>query len=734
MDQTTYVGRSFPRVDALPKVRGEAEFPGDLVMPGMAYLKVLFSGRPHARIRCIDTSRAEALPGVIAVLTARDVPVNEYGISEYDQPVLCGDVVRHVGDRVALVVAESEAIAEQARDLIVVEYEDLPVISSPEEALAPGAALVHAEKGSNLLTSFHVRKGDVAEGFAQADVMVEETYTLGSQEHAYLQPDAGLAWVDEDGCVVVKSAGQWAHDDRRQIAHSLGLPEERVRVIYTYVGGAFGGREDINLQNLLALAAFKTGRPVKLIWTRRETTIGHHKRHPMRIRHRWGATRDGRIVAQEIDILADAGAYASTSAYVVASTVLLSTGPYEVPHVSVDARVAYTNNLPNGAFRGFGVPQAVFAAEAHLARLADALGIDAVELRMRNLLREGSLTHTMAEVPPGLSVREVLEAAARCAGWQVVDGEWRRPVIQREVRPGVRRGIGIAAAWKNVGYTLGYPEQATATVELHGEVHVERAVVRLAAAEVGQGTHTTIVQMALELLALPPERVEFIFTDTARAHSAGSVSASRMAFMAGNALRGAVERARAAWQDEERPAIATYTYEAPATTPLDPETGHGKGAFAFAYAAHAAEVEVDTDTGEVRVLRLIAAHDVGRAINPQVVKGQIEGGAIQALGWATTENFIMHEGQVLTPDLSTYLIPTVMDVPPHFEPLMLELGQPLGPWGATGVGEMPFLPTAPAILDAVHDATGVWLNSIPLTPERVWAALVASGWTPQPRE
>ncbi len=718
-----YVGRPLPRADALAKVRGEAPFPGDLSMPGMAYLKVLFSARPHARIRRLDTSRAEALPGVIAVLTARDVPVNEYGISQYDQPVLCGDVVRHVGDRVAVVVAETEAVAEQARGLIEVEYEDLPVVASPEEALAPGAPILHAQHGSNLLAAFRVRKGDIAEGFAEADVIVEETYTIGSQEHVYLQPDAGLAWVDEEGRVVVKTAGQWAHDDQRQIAHSLGLPEERVRVIYTYAGGAFGGREDINVQNLLALAAFKTGRPVKAVWTRAETTIGHHKRHPMRIRHRWGATRDGRIVAQETDILADAGAYASTSAYVVASTVLLSTGPYEVPHVAVDAQVAYTNNLPCGAFRGFGVPQATFAAEAHLARLAEALGIDAVELRMRNLLREGSLTHTLAEVPPGLSVREVLETAARRAGWQVVDGAWRRPAARREVRPGVVRGVGIAAAWKNIGYTLGYPEQSTATVELHGGAEIEQAVVRLAAAEVGQGIHTTIVQMALEALGLPPERVDFVFTDTARVRSAGSVSASRMAFMAGNAVRGAVEAARAAWQEEERPAVATYTYQPPATTSLDPETGHGKGAFAFAYAAQAAEVEVDTGTGQVRVTSLIAVHDVGRAINPQIVEGQIEGGAVQALGWATTENFITRQGQVLTPSLSTYLIPTTLDVPPDLEPLVLELGQPLGPWGATGMGEMPVLPTAPAILDAVHDATGVWLDGIPLTPEKVLAAL-----------
>jgi CO/xanthine dehydrogenase Mo-binding subunit len=720
------VGCPQQRVDAVEKVTGKAEFPGDLSMPEMVHAKVLFSRRPHARIVRIDARRAESAPGVIAVLTAQDVPVNEYGISEYDQPVLCADVVRHVGERVALVVAETEEDACRARDLIAVEYEDLPVIDSPEAALAPGAFILHPHRGSNVLATFRVRKGDVQAGFARADVIVEATYTMGAQEHAYLQPDAGLAWIDENGCVVVKTAGQWAHDDRRQIAHSLALPEDRVRVIYTYVGGAFGGREDISVHNLLALAAFRVGRPVKLVWTREETTIGHHKRHPMRVRLKWGADRSGLLTAQEIEILADGGAYASTSEYVVASTVLLGSGPYEVPNVHLDATVAYTNNLPNGAFRGFGVPQAALPVEVHMARLADALRLDPVELRMRNLLREGSLTHTMAEVPPGLSARETLEAVARQAGWRQVGGTWHRPELQREVRPGVVRGLGIAAFWKNVGYTLGYPETSTATVELHGGAEVERAVVRLAAAEVGQGIHTTIVQMAAEALGLPPERIQPIFSDTAEAPSAGSVSASRMAFMAGNALLGAAERAYATWHNEERPAVASYTYEAPSTRMLDADTGHGRGAFAFAYSAAAVEIEVDTETGQIQAARIIAVHDVGRAINPQVVRGQIEGGAIQALGWAMLENFITRAGQVLTPNLSTYLIPTVMDVPACFEPVVLEQAQPLGPWGATGMGEMPFLGIAPAVLDALHDATGVWLDGIPLTPERVLAGLPAS--------
>ena len=405
------IGRSIPRVDAQAKVLGTAEFPGDLSMPGMAFMKVLFARRPHARILGLDAGQARSLPGVLAVLTARDVPVNSYGIGEDDQPVLCEDLVRFVGDRVALVVAETEEIASQARDLIQVEYEDLPVIDSPEAALQPGAPILHAERNSNVLTSMQIRKGDVGSGVAHADVIIEETYHLGGQEHAYLQPDAGLAWMDQEGRVVVHTAGQWAHDDRRQIAHALALPEAQVRVVYAYTGGAFGGREDVSVHILLALAAKKVGCPVKVVWSREETMIGHHKRHAMRIHHRWGAARDGRLVFQETGILADAGAYASTSAYVIASTLLTSTGPYEVPHVSVDAQAVFTNNVTGGAFRGFGVPQAVVTAEAQMARLAEALDMDPVELRMKNFFSKGSLTSTGAEVPDGLSARETLAAA-----------------------------------------------------------------------------------------------------------------------------------------------------------------------------------------------------------------------------------------------------------------------------------------------------------------------------------
>ncbi len=723
MSETGIVGQSIPRVDSLAKVTGTAEFPGDLSMPGMIHMKVLFAGRPHARIRGINTERALACPGVVAVLTGDDVPVNSYGISENDQPVLCNRVVRFEGDRVALILGEDERIAEQGRRLVEVEYEDLPVIETAEYALAEGSILVHDEKQSNLLDSFRVRKGDVEIGFALADVIVEGTYDIGGQEHAYMQPDAGLAYIDDEGVLVVKTGGQWAHDDRRQIARSLGLPEARVRVFYPYIGGAFGGREDVSVQILLALAALKTGRPVKLVWSRHETTIGHHKRHPMTIRSRWGAMHDGRIVAQETDILADAGAYASTSAYVVNSTVLACSGPYEVPNVKIDARAVYTNNPPSGAFRGFGIPQGVLMAELQTARLAEKLGMDPVDVRMRNFLKPESVTHLMSEMPAGLRAKETLEAAALSAGWRNDQGGWARPEIRAASEPGIKRGVGIAAGWKNVGYTFGYPENATTVIELHGGAEIERAVVRLAAAEVGQGIHTAVVQMASQALNVPLDRIEVIYTDTARTPSAGSVSASRMVYMAGNALLVTAKAALEAWRDEQRPVIVERTFEPPATEPMDPQTGRANGVFAFAYLAQAVEIEVDTSTGQIHVARIVSAHDVGKAVNPRIVEGQIQGGAIQALGWATSEDFIVQKGIVATPTFSTYLIPTVLDVPPAFECIVLEDALPSGPWGATGVGEMSFLAIAPAVIDALHDATGVWCTQVPLTPERVLAAL-----------
>lgn len=748
------VGSSVPRVDAQSKVSGQAKFPGDFYLPDMLHMKVLFAHRPHARIRRIDTSQAEKAPGVVAVFTAKDVPVNEYGLIMPDQPVLCGpgstkegaDVVRFVGDQVALVVAETEAQAQAALSLIEVEYEDLPVVSSIEEALRPGAPRVHAYRDSNVLHSYRIRKGDIEEGFAQADVVVEATFRTGFQEHAYLQPEAGVAYVDDQERIVVITAGQWVHEDRQQIAHALNLPEDRIVVRYAAIGGAFGGREDMSVQIILALAAWRLyqrgiRRPVKVVWSREESIIGHHKRHAMVAKARWGATRDGRIVAAQVDLTLDAGAYAYTSTKVLGNATLMCVGPYDIPNVWVDARAVYTNNIPCGAFRGFGAPQGHFVAETMVNRLADALGMDPVELRARNVLREGSLLPTQAPVPPGCSMPEVLERLALAAGWRrdpekgwqappplsptegPRDGEHPRTAL--EAAPTRRlRGRGIAIGYKNVGFSFGFVDECHATVELHGNATIERVVVRHAGADVGQGAHTVMAQMAAEAVGVPLEKVELIVSDTGETANSGSASASRMTFMAGNAILRAAQEALRRWhEEEERPAIAHYRYVPRPTTLYDPETGRADPNITYGYVGQYVEVEVDPETGQVDLTKVISVHDVGKAINPQQVEGQVEGGVVQAFGWAVLEDFKVDQGQPLTDRLSTYLIPTIWDVPLDIQSVILEVPDPQGPWGARGMAEMPFIPLAAAIVAAVHDATGVWFHELPLTPERVWQAL-----------
>jgi CO/xanthine dehydrogenase Mo-binding subunit len=391
---TTLIGESLPRPDALGKVTGAANYPGDLVHPGMLHLKVVFAHRPHARIVAIDTTAALAYPGVVVVLTAADVPFNGYGLIESDQPVLCGDKVRFEGDKVALVVAESKAAAAAGARLVAVTYEDLPAVTNPRAAMAPDASLVHEAHGSNVLFHMPIRKGDAAKALAAADVVLEDEFATTWQEHAFLQPEAGVAYLDEQGRVVIETAGQWLHEDRRQIAMILGLPEDQIVIRYAAIGGAFGGREDLSIQHLLALAAWKLRRPVALVWSREESMIAHHKRHPFIVRCKWGAQRDGTITALEAELIGDGGAYASTSAEVTKVATLFANGCYAIDNISVDGYALYTNNIPCGAFRGFGAPQAQFAAEIMVTRLAHALGIDPVEIRRRNLYREGSLEST----------------------------------------------------------------------------------------------------------------------------------------------------------------------------------------------------------------------------------------------------------------------------------------------------------------------------------------------------
>jgi CO/xanthine dehydrogenase Mo-binding subunit len=714
-------------VDARDKVTGKTPYSGDLSMPGMLHMKVLFAGRPHARIKGIDTSKAEAAPGVKAVYTAKDIPLNEYGLQWQDQPVLCGvgstregaDIVRFIGDQVAVVVAETEAQASAAAKLIEVDYENLPTVSDPVEAMKADSPRVHAEReDSNICVHYKIRKGNVEEAFAKADVIVEGEYRTPVQEHAYLQPEAGLSYIDDEGRITVVCGGQWTHEDQEQIAHALNLSEDRIRIIYPAIGGAFGGREDMSVQIVLALATWKLQKPVRIIWSRQESMIGHGKRHQVVLRAKWGATKDGRVIAIENEIIGDAGAYMYTTNKVLGNSTITSTGAYSIPNVKTDVYGVYTNNVPGAAFRGFGAPQALFMVELQMDKLAEKLGMDPVEFRLKNALKDGDTLGVGTPSPSPVSVIECIEAARD-------KFEWKNTSTAPHSAQGgsLVRGQGFATGFKNIGFSFGYQENCWARIELRGKAGIDEVILHHAAAEVGQGNHTVMTQMAAEAVGVPFEKVRLVASDTAVTGSSGSVSASRMTFMSGNAIRGAAELALKKWEAEERPAIAEYKYLAPRTTNFEPETGYSTPNFAYAWVAQAAEVEVDTETGHVRVIRFVSADDVGQAINPALVQGQVEGAVVQAQGYSILEDYKMKDGYVLSDQLSTYLIPTILDIPEKVETVLVEKRDPNGPWGARGLGELPYLSVVPAIAAAIHDATGVWINEFPFTPERVLRAL-----------
>jgi CO/xanthine dehydrogenase Mo-binding subunit len=718
------VGKSLPRIDARDKVTGTTLYSGDLQISGMLHMKILFAERPHARVLNIHTNKAENAAGVVAVYTAKDVPLNEYGLQIPDQPVLCGpgsskpytDIVRFVGDQVAVVVARTEVEAEAAVKLIEVDYLDLPLLSNPTIALRLDAPILHPDRGdTNVCVHYKIRKGNVDEAFAKADVIVEGEYHTPVQEHAYLQPEAGLAYIDDEGRITIEAGGQWTHADRETIAHSLGLPEEMIRVIYPAIGGAFGGREDMSVQIVLALAVWKLKQPVKIIWSRRESMIGHGKRHAVSIKAKWGATKDGKLIAVENELIGDGGAYMYTSNKVLGNAAITSSGPYFIPNAKVDVYGVYTNNVPGAAFRGFGAPQALFMAESQMNKLAEKLGLDPIEFRLKNALHDGDLMSFGTPVPSQVSIVQCIEAARDQFKW--------KKAKKKNSKPHLARGHGFAAGFKNVGFSFGYQENCWSKVEIHGNGKMDRVIVHQAGAEVGQGLHTVMIQMAAQVLGVSENKVEIRTSDSATQENSGSASASRLTFMAGNSVKGAAEAALKKWNAEERPAIAEFKYLAPRTTPFDHETGYSTPNFAYAYVAQAAEVEVDTETGHVRVIRIVSADDIGKAINPDLVIGQIEGAIVQAHGYAVIEDYKTKDGRVLTDQLSTYLIPTILDIPESVESVLVEIPDPNGPWGARGLGELPFLPVAPVIAAAIHDATGVWISEFPFTPERVLRAL-----------
>jgi CO/xanthine dehydrogenase Mo-binding subunit len=747
------VGRSARRVDAPDKVTGAALYPADLRAPDALHAKVVFSGRPHARMMAMDTSAAAATPGVIAVLTAADVPLNEYGLTMFDQPVLVGlggngrsrvasDVSHWEADHIAVVVAETADAAQVGAERLDVMWEDLPVVADLDAALA-GEVLVRPDMNpaTNSYCNYRIRKGDVAAGWAQAEVVVEATYEVPYQEHAYLQPEAALSYLDDEDRITVVIAGQWTHEDQEQVAHALDLPAERIRIVYPAIGGAFGGREDMSLQIVMALATWRLGergerRPIRCQWSREESMVGHHKRHRGRIHARWGATRDGRVVVAEAKCLLDSGPYNYTTNKVLGNLHLTVSGPYDVPNLGVESHALYTNAVPGGAFRGFGAPQGAFVAETQMNKLAEVLGIDPVELRRRNVLRDGATGPTGTEMPPGVSLPVVIDRCAEAARWAqpLAAAEAPSPFASLPADPAaIRRGRGFACGFKNVGFSFGFPERCEARVILHGDDVIERVELFHAGAEVGQGLHTALVQMVAEAVGVDPAVVEPTFSDTASAGDSGSASASRLTWMSGNAILGAAEEAEKLWRAGDRPAVGHFRFVPPPTEPLDNETSTVTPNFAYTYGAQVVDLSVDVDTGHLVVHEAVCAVDAGRAVNPDLVVGQIEGGIVQAHGYAVTEDLQVKEGRVLNPRLSTYLMPGILDIPQRVVPVIVEEPDPRGPWGVRGVAEVPMIAYTPAVVAALHDATGVWFDAFPLTPDRVVAGLRAHGISSPPR-
>lgn len=743
------VGTIQPRPDSVDKVNGCAIYSDDIQFTGMLHARVKRAMVPAAIVKKIDASRARMLPGVATVLTAEDIPgEHNHGLVIKDWPTMVGvgEKIRTVGDAVAIVAAETRQIATQALDLIDVEYELLPVISDPIQSHQPEAPAIHTN--GNLLKHIKVRKGDMEQGFSEADVILEHTFHTPIHDHAFMEPECSIARLTPEGRMEIYVGSQIPYDDRNSVARALGVPETQVHVIGQLIGGGFGGKEDVAGQIHAALLANATGRPVKLLYDRQESLIAHPKRHATQIRVKVGAKRDGSLTAVESELYGDTGAYASLGEKVMTRATTHSAGPYEVPHVRADCYAMYTNNPPAGAFRGFGVVQSAFAVESLMDMLAEELGIDPVELRRKNALRLGSVTNTGQLLRNSVGLLECIEK---------VDAEMRRlsggnpfdSKIDPEA-PHMRRAWGIAVAYKNTGLGGGVPDKAGAEVELYKDGTIE---VRTSSAELGQGLPTVLQLIAAEELHVPTKMVHVLLSDTDLTPDGGPTTASRQTFVTGNAVREASQALLQLMTSElaelydispeyihyveglaqidghaltmaqvaeklisnGRKPLANITYWAPATQPL------GQGGdmhFAFSFAAQAAEVEVNTRTGEVSVLRLISANDVGYAINPLGLLGQIEGGAMMGVGHALTENFIVKDGHVITDRLARYrMAPITMT--PEIISFIVEHPVPEGPYGAKGVGEIVTIPTAPAITNAIYHAVGVRVDRLPVDQEEI---------------
>lgn len=740
------VGTSPGHHDFVDKVRGTLLYAADWKLPGMVFGKVVRSEVASGRITGIDVEEARRLDGVVAVLTAADVPHNAIvehasgGLGEVtvEQPVLAADRVRYVGEPVAVVAAVDQETADEAADLIRIDYESLDGVYSPEEALAEGAPLVHDV--GNVLVNWELRRGDVDDTFTKADVVVEDEYRTQHVEHAYLETEAGVAWIEND--VVTLRVSTQVIEHATEIARILGLPASRVRVIASYMGGGFGGKEDMTVEPYLALLTWHTRRPVRMVWTRQESILASTKRHPFTMRYRTAADRDGRITAMDVDIVGDAGAYPCLSARVLFAGAALSTGPYKVPVLRARSRAVFTNNVPASAFRGFGAMQVVLGYESQLDALADAVGVSRSEIRDRNYVEKGDVVASGEPITTTVAVAETRERAlARLGEPDPPSG------------PGKVVGQGFANSMQPYGRTIWFRDHAAAWVTLQADGTL---LIRSGVTDLGAGQAASLCQIASEVLGVGLDDISVYIGDTALNPPAGGTFATRQLYMSGNAIL----RASHALRDQLAPVAATlldaevdelhwrkgkvssssdgsvtladvaracqdagvdtsvlHTWRAPAGR-FDPEIGQGGTFPDYTFGTHAAEVEVDVETGAVRLTKYAACHDVGRAINPVRVEGQIQGGAVQGIGYALSEDCPSVEGNPVSTLFANYLIPSTMDIPDVWVDIV-ESGEGRGPLGARGIGEPPIGPPAATIASAVEAAVGRRPTRLPITPERV---------------
>ncbi len=765
IQRAAQVGQSVKRVDALAKVTGQWVYGAEYRVPGMLHGKAVRSPYPHARILHIDLSRARHVPGVRAAITGKDAPYI-HGSAIRDEPFLAMDQVRYAGEPVAAVAAVSEEVATEAVELIRVEYEELPGIFDPLEAMQPGTLLVHPDLGSydyepifvpypgtNTVNHAKIRWGDVEQGFRASDEVFEDVFTTQYVQHAPLEPHAAIAQITADGRVIIWANTQSPYNCQREMAEALGLPQNRVRIIGTGVGGGFGSKIYPRLEPVaVALALHTDGRAVKITCSREEEFTACVTKHPAHLTFKTGVKRDGTLVARQITAVFNTGGYADTGPLVSRNGAFSGTGPYRIPHVWVDSYAVYTHNPLGGAFRGYGVPQLTWAHESQMDMIAHRLGLDPVEMRMRNLFERGDQTCTGEVLGQSVGVKETLRRALAASGAAL-------PVSPRS---GFVRGRGVATMHK-LTYT---PTTSTAVVKLNADGSV---TVLSSTVELGQGVYTALSQLVAERLGIPIGRVTFATPDTDYTPYDQSTSGSRTVFHMGNAILRAVEdlarqlcrlaaptldvpvaalevRDGAVWVAGRASVGKTFaevirarygargatvqglgTFTPPAAEAPDIETGQSPRVSAFwMYATHVVDVEVDLLTGRVKVLRVVAAHDVGRAINPAGVEAQIEGGVVQGLGATLHEEMLVRQGVVANPSFVEYKLPTTLDVP-EIIPVVVEDPHDEGPYGAKGLGEPVLAPTSPAVANALFNATGVRITDLPITPEKVLRALQARG-------